>query len=57
MYPPVLVTQPRMAKRLLQYRWRRLEAAQDYAADQGWAGARLVMMKMMMNFLLMMIMI
>ena len=57
MYPPVLVTQPQMARRLLQYRWRRLEAAQDYAADQGWAGARLVMMKMMMIFLLMMIMI
>ena len=52
MYPPVLVTQPRMARRLLQYRWRRLEAAQDYAADQGWAGARLVMMKM--TFILMM---
>ena len=52
MYPPVLVTQPQMAKRLLQYRWRRLEAAQDYAADQGWAGARLVMMKMI--FLMMM---
>ena len=40
MYPPVLVTQPLMAKRLLQYRWQRLEAAQDYAANQGWTGAR-----------------
>ena len=40
MYPPVRVTQPLMARRLLQYRWQRLEAAQDYAANQGWTGAR-----------------
>ena len=55
MYPPVLVTQPQMARRLLQYRWRRLEAAQDYAADQGWAGARLVIIKMIFVIFMMMI--
>ena len=40
MYPAVLVTQPRLARQLLEYRWRRLEAARDYAAAQGWTGAR-----------------
>ena len=40
MYPPVLVLQPDMARKLLDYRWSRLRAALDYAANTGWQGAR-----------------
>ena len=42
MYPPILVLYPDLAKLLLEYRWRRIDAAKDYATETGWSGVRWV---------------
>ena len=42
MYPPILVLYPDLAKLLLEYRWRRMDVAKDYATETGWSGVRWV---------------
>ncbi len=39
MYPPILMLQPEMAKSILEYRFKRLEAAQRNAFSHGYKGA------------------
>ena len=40
MFPPIALINPTWAKQLLNYRFKMLSAAQNYANATGWEGAR-----------------